>query len=113
MTIESLLKNKDALAKEADRLLAGSAKVDAQLLTRPLMLQQAHVDDLGGRITALETLRADHNARIDAQIAALKADQKRAEASLATARKAFEPVVDREAAAAKTRTGGKGAKVKK
>jgi hypothetical protein len=93
MTIDSLLKGREELTKEVDKLLSGT-KIDAQMLARPLALQQSHVDSIGARITALETLRADQNARIDAQIVALKADRKQAETVLESTRKTLQPIFE-------------------
>jgi alcohol dehydrogenase YqhD (iron-dependent ADH family) len=74
MSIESILKQRDAFVKDVDQAMA-MAVVKPEALNRPIALREARVADIATRITALETMRKAQNQRIDSDIAALKADQ--------------------------------------
>jgi alcohol dehydrogenase YqhD (iron-dependent ADH family) len=74
MSIESILKQRDAFVKDIDQALSMAA-VKPEALNRPVALREARVADIASRIAVLETMRKEQNQRIDSDIAALKADQ--------------------------------------
>ena len=90
--IDTILASKEAFLKEIDTLLSAKAATP-EALARPIALREAQLDDIAVRIAALETLRKDQNARIDAQIAALKADHSQARDALAVAERTLKPAL--------------------
>jgi len=88
MDLEQLIKQRDELVAEAEKVLEG--RQGAHALDRPIELQEAQAARIEGRIVSLEAARAELAKSIDSELQDLKLDLEQRRRKIDLDRKEFE-----------------------
>ena len=88
MDLEQLIKQRDELVAEAEKVLEGRSA--AQALDRPIELQEAQATRVEERIVSLEAARAELAKSIDSELKELKVDLEQRRRKIDFDRKEFE-----------------------
>lgn len=88
MDLEQLIKQRDELIAEAEKMLAGRPATPG--FERPIELQEAQAARVEARIASLETSRAELARATDLELKELKADLEQRRRKIALDRKEFE-----------------------